>query len=171
MEIHVLQGERPFAKDNKSLGVFLLKGIPPARRGIPKINVTFQLDVNGLLSVSARDEQTGIEQSITIEGASILARDEVNQMIQEAEKNASLDKSKKSLVNVTYEFDNLLCKTQEFINSTSLSSDSIEYKAFKLSLTQAESLYLKNSFQELSSKALNEVDYLYKALLLQILSI
>ena len=103
VEIHVLQGERPFAKDNKSLGIFKLKGIPSAPRGIPKINVTFQLDVNGLLSVSAREEQSGQEQSIKIEGASTLARDEVSKMIKEAEENATFDKSRKALVNITYE--------------------------------------------------------------------
>ena len=108
VEIHVLQGERPFAKDNKSLGIFKLKGIPSAPRGIPKINVTFQLDVNGLLSVSAREEQSGQEQSIKIEGASTLARDEVSKMIKEAEENATFDKSRKALVNITYELDNLL---------------------------------------------------------------
>ena len=100
VEIHVLQGERPFAKDNKSLGIFKLKGIPSAPRGIPKINVTFQLDVNGLLSVSAREEQSGQEQSIKIEGASTLARDEVSKMIKEAEENATFDKSRKALVHM-----------------------------------------------------------------------
>ena len=110
VEIHVLQGERPFAKDNKSLGIFKLNGIPSAPRGVPKINVTFQLDVNGLLSVSAREEQSGQEQSIKIEGASVLERDEVSKMIKEAEENADLDKSKKALVNITYELDNLLSK-------------------------------------------------------------
>ena len=112
VEIHVLQGERPFAKDNKSLGIFRLKGIPPSPRGVPKINVTFQLDVNGLLSVSAREEQTGQEQSIKIEGASVLARDEVSQMIKDAEENALFDKSKKSIVNITYELDNLILKNE-----------------------------------------------------------
>ena len=112
VEIHVLQGERPFAKDNKSLGIFKLNGIPSAPRGVPKINVTFQLDVNGLLSVSAREEQSGQEQAIKIEGASVLERDEVSKMIKEAEENADLDKSKKALVNITYELDNLLSKHQ-----------------------------------------------------------
>jgi molecular chaperone DnaK len=95
VEIHVLQGERQFAKDNKSLGIFKLKGIPSAPRGVPKISVTFQLDVNGLLAVSACEEQSGVEQSIKIEGASVLAREEVTKMIEDAEKNAILDKSKK----------------------------------------------------------------------------
>ena len=113
VEIHVLQGERPFARDNKSLGIFKLKGIPPAPKGVPKINVTFQLDVNGLLSVSAREEKSGQEQSIRIEGASVLSRDEVAKKLQEAEENSSLDKSKKALVSITYELDSLFGKAEK----------------------------------------------------------
>jgi molecular chaperone DnaK (HSP70) len=125
VEIHVLQGERPFAKDNKSLGIFKLKGIPLAPRGVPKISVTFQLDVNGLLAVSAREEKTGQEQSIKIEGASVLGREEVSKMVKEAEENAALDKAKKSFVSITYELDNLFFKLEtslEKINSLSLST-------------------------------------------------
>ena len=125
VEIHVLQGERPFAKDNKSLGIFKLKGIPLAPRGVPKISVTFQLDVNGLLAVSAREEKTGQEQSIKIEGASVLGREEVSKMVKEAEENAALDKAKKSFVSITYELDNLFFKVEtslEKINSLSLST-------------------------------------------------
>ena len=113
VEIHVLQGERPFARDNKSLGIFKLKGIPPAPKGVPKINVTFQLDVNGLLSFSAREEKSGQEQSIRIEGASVLSRDEVAKKLQEAEENSSLDKSKKALVSITYELDSLFGKAEK----------------------------------------------------------
>jgi molecular chaperone DnaK len=138
VEIHVLQGERPFAKDNKSLGIFRLKGIPSAPKGVPKISVTFQLDVNGLLAVSAREEKSGQEQSIKIEGASVLAREEVSKMIQEAEENATFDQSKKALVNVTYELDNTLSKLdklEDFLRSNSIDSD-------------IES-FLSESFQEL----------------------
>ena len=119
VEIHVLQGERAFAKDNKSLGIFQLKGIPAAPKGVPRINVTFQLDVNGLLSVSAREEKSGKEQSIKIEGASVLAREDVSKMIQEAEENANTDKSKKALLNITYEFDNFLSKIEVLVENTS----------------------------------------------------
>ena len=83
--------------------------------------MTFQLDVNGLLSVSAREETTGIEQSIKIEGASTLSRDEVTTMIKEAEKNASADKSKKSIVNITYELDNLFFRSENFLKKLSIS--------------------------------------------------
>jgi molecular chaperone DnaK len=124
VEIHVLQGERPLAKDNKSLGIFKLRGIPPAPRGIPRINVTFQLDVDGLLSVSAREEKSGQEQSIKIEGASVLPREDVSKMIREAEENEKLDRAKKSFITITYELDNFLMKAEKVLDLTTSSSSS-----------------------------------------------
>jgi molecular chaperone DnaK len=158
VEIHVLQGERPFAKDNKSLGIFKLKGIPSAPRGVPRINVTFQLDVNGLLSVSAREEKTGIEQSIKIEGASTLSRDEVSKMIKEAEKNASLDKAKKSAVNITYELDNLLLKGENLI-ANHFSLDTFSNSYLKETIKEIQKLYKENKYIELKEKALNKLKY------------
>lgn len=117
VEIHVLQGERSFAKDNKSLGIFSLKNIPPAPKGVPKINVTFQLDVDGLLFVSAKDEASGQEQSIRIEGASVLDRGEVDQMLKDAEKNAETDKIKKSLTAIVYELDNLFLQFETLVSA------------------------------------------------------
>ena len=163
VEIHVLQGERQFAKDNKSLGIFKLKGIPSAPRGVPKINVTFQLDVNGLLAVSAREEQSGIEQSIKIEGASVLAREEVAKMIQDAEQNAFLDKSKKSLVNVTYELDNLLAKMEKVIDS----SEKIDLNAtrcFSLIHKQLQYYYHANKFQAITTKMIKNLKYVINIL-------
>lgn len=163
VEIHVLQGERPFAKDNKSLGVFRLNGIPAAPRGVPKINVTFQLDVNGLLAVSAREEQSGQEQSIKIEGASVLAREEVSKMIEEAEKNANSDRSKKSLVNITYELDNLLLKSENLINkSNSFSALSIDYLEEVLKIIKK--YYSQNTLKKLSTECLDELRYSYNIL-------
>ena len=94
VEIHVLQGERELAKDNKSLGTFRLDGIAPAARGIPQIEVTFDIDANGILSVTAKDKATNKQQSITITGASTLPKDEVERMVQDAEANAASDKEK-----------------------------------------------------------------------------
>ena len=169
VEIHVLQGERPFAKDNKSLGIFKLKGIPSAPRGVPKINVTFQLDVNGLLAVSAREEQSGQEQSIKIEGASVLARDEVSRMIEDAEKNALADKSKKSLVNITYELDNLLLKIEKLnsTNNVGLTSDAEIY--FGEVVKEIKELYTQNKFAKISSNALTELKYAYSIVVLDFL--
>jgi molecular chaperone DnaK len=148
VEIHVLQGERPLAKDNKSLGIFKLNGIPPAPRGIPKINVTFQLDVDGLLSVSAREEKSGKEQSIKIEGASILAREDVSKMIKEAEENANFDKAKKALINITYEFDSLLSKAEKFLDESSLFEDEELY--FTEVLNHLKTLYKSKELTEFS---------------------
>ncbi|MFO7145374.1 molecular chaperone DnaK, partial [Arthrospira sp. PCC 8006] len=92
VEIHVLQGERSMANDNKTIGRFHLDGIPPAPRGIPKIEVTFDIDANGILNVSAKDQNTGKEQSIRIEDSSGLSKEEIEKMKQEAEANAEADK-------------------------------------------------------------------------------
>ena len=168
VEIHVLQGERPFAKDNKSLGIFKLNGIPSAPKGVPKINVTFQLDVDGLLAVSAREEQSGQEQSIKIEGASVLAREEVSQMIEDAEKNASVDKSRKSLVNITYELDNLLAKADKLSNTlTSANKTSALY--FEQLIKEIKLAYLNNKLTSLSTQLLDELKYAYSILVLEFL--
>ena len=168
VEIHVLQGERPFAKDNKSLGIFKLKGIPSAPKGIPKINVTFQLDVDGLLSVSAREEQTGQKQSIKIEGASVLARDEVTKMIEDAEKNASTDKSRKSIVNIAYEFDNLIAKAEKLSETlTTPTKTSVLY--FEEIIKEIKLAYQNNDFNKISSQLLNELKYAYSILVLEFL--
>nr|YP_009545430.1 heat shock protein 70 [Mallomonas splendens]AYO28584.1 heat shock protein 70 [Mallomonas splendens] len=164
VEIHVLQGERPFAKDNKSLGIFKLKGIPPAPRGIPKINVTFQLDVNGLLSVSAREEQSGQEQSIKIEGASVLGREEVSKMIKEAEENALLDKSKKSYVNITYELDNLILKCEVILEKIEL-KNTIAFQLFEIVLNEIKSSYKKKKLKKISTNSLNLLKEAYNFLL------
>ena len=167
VEIHVLQGERPFAKDNKSLGIFRLKGIPSAPKGVPKISVTFQLDVNGLLAVSAREEKSGQEQSIKIEGASVLAREEVSKMIQEAEENATFDQSKKALVNVTYELDNTLSKLdklEDFLRSNSIDSD-IESFLFE-SFQELQFIYQQKEFKTIPT-ILKNINYSYNLLLIE----
>merc|ERR1712020_664399 len=100
VEIHILQGERELAKDNKSLGNFRLDGIPKAGRGIPQIEVTFDIDVDGLLSVKAKETETGIEQSVTIQGASNLEETEVEKMLNDAEKYASIDQEKRQNIDL-----------------------------------------------------------------------
>ena len=113
VEIHVLQGEREFAKDNKSLGTFRLDGILPAPRGVPQIEVTFDIDANGILSVNAKDKGTGKEQSITITGASTLPSDEVERMVKESEQNASEDKEKREKIDLNKQSDFLLYTYQK----------------------------------------------------------
>jgi molecular chaperone DnaK len=98
VEIHVVQGERPMATENKSLGRFILDGIPPAPRGVPKIEVTFDIDANGILNVSAKDTASGREQKITITASSGLSKDEVEKMKREAETHAGEDAKKRELI-------------------------------------------------------------------------
>ena len=166
VEIHVLQGERPFAKDNKSLGIFKLNGIPAAPRGIPKINVTFQLDVNGLLSVSAREEKSGQEQAIKIEGASVLARDEVSKMIKEAEENSDVDKSKKALVNITYELDNLILKN-ELLSENNFMPNSLAVEFSNEVVKEIKNLYKTNQLNKLYTESLDNLKYAYNVLLME----
>jgi molecular chaperone DnaK len=94
VEIHILQGERTMAKDNRAVGRFILDGIPPAQRGVPQIEVTFDIDANGMLNVSAKDKGTGKEQKIRIEASTGLSKEEIERMKNEAEANADSDKSK-----------------------------------------------------------------------------
>ncbi len=108
VEIHVLQGERPMAADNKSLGKFILDGIPPAPRGIPQIEVTFDIDANGILKVTAQDKATGRSQNITITASSGLREDEVNRMKKDAEIHAEEDRKRKELIEVRNQADNMV---------------------------------------------------------------
>jgi len=113
VEIHVLQGEREFGKDNKSLGTFRLDGIPPAPRGVPQIEVTFDIDANGILNVTAKDKGTGKEQSISITGASTLPDDEVDRMVQEAESNATADKERREAIDRKNQADSLVYQAEK----------------------------------------------------------
>jgi molecular chaperone DnaK len=113
VEIHVLQGEREMSSDNKSLGTFRLDGIPPAPRGVPQIEVTFDIDANGILNVKARDKGTGKEQSISITGASTLPKDEVERMVSEAERNADADRERRERIDVKNQADSLAYQAEK----------------------------------------------------------
>ena len=112
VDIHVLQGERPMSADNKSIGRFQLSDIPPARRGVPQIEVTFDIDANGILNVSAKDKGTGKEQKITIESSSGLNQEEIDKMKAEAEANADADKKKQEEVQLLNKADSLIFQTE-----------------------------------------------------------
>ena len=113
--IHVLQGERPMAAQNKSIGQFNLTGIVPARRGVPQIEVTFDIDANGILNVSAKDKATGKEQSIRIEASSGLSEDEINRMKAEAEQNAAADKAEREKIDKMNQADSMIFTTENFL--------------------------------------------------------
>jgi molecular chaperone DnaK len=107
VEVHVLQGERPMARDNRTLGKFHLVGIPPAPRGVPQIEVTFDIDANGILNVSAKDRATGKEQAITITASSGLNKDEIEKMVREAEAHAEEDKRRREEIEAKNQADSL----------------------------------------------------------------
>ena len=113
--IHVLQGERPMASQIKSIGQFNLEGIAPARRGVPQIEVTFDIDANGILNVSAKDKATGKEQAIRIEASSGLSEDEINRMKAEAEQNAAADKAERDKVDKMNQADSMIFTTENFL--------------------------------------------------------
>jgi molecular chaperone DnaK len=113
VSIHVLQGEREMAADNKTLGRFELVGIPPAPRGVPQIEVTFDIDANGIVSVSAKDLATGKEQSIKITASSGLSKEEIDRLVREAEAHADEDKKKKELVEARNHADALIYSTEK----------------------------------------------------------
>ena len=116
VEINVLQGERELARDNKSLGKFQLTGIPAARRGVPQIEVTFDIDANGIVKVSAKDKGTGKEQSITISGSTALSDEEVDRMVKDAESHAEEDKKQKEEVEARNQTDSLCYSTEQTLN-------------------------------------------------------
>lgn len=113
VDIHVLQGERPMAKDNRSIGRFQLSDIPPAQRGVPQIEVTFDIDANGILNVSAKDKGTGKEQKIKIEASSGLSQEEIDRMKSEAEANAASDKAEKEKIDKLNQADSLVFQTEK----------------------------------------------------------
>ncbi len=115
VEIHVVQGERPMAADNKSLGKFILDGIPPAPRGVPQVEVTFDIDANGILNVSARDKATGREQKITITASSGLSEAEIQKMVKEAEAHAAEDTKRKEQAEVTNQAESAIFSAEGFL--------------------------------------------------------
>jgi len=115
VEIHVLQGERPMARDNKSLGRFVLDGIPPAPQGVPKIRVTYDIDANGILSVTAKDEATGKDQRITIQAGSGLAKDEVEKLVREAQSHEEEDKRRRDEAEARNKADSLAYQAEKLV--------------------------------------------------------
>ena len=146
VEIHVLQGERELAKDNKSLGTFRLDGIAPAARGVPQIEVTFDIDANGILSVTAEDRATNKQQSITISGASTLPKDEVERMVQDAEANAVADKEKSEKISTKNEAEALSYQTKKQLEQLESNISSEEKQNIESLITELESVTQKEDY-------------------------
>jgi len=144
VEVHVLQGEREFAKDNITLGRFHLMGIPAAPRGIPQIEVTFDIDANGIVNVSAKDLGTGTEQSIKIESQTSLSEDEIRQKIEDAEKFADEDKRKKAKVEMRNSADSVVYQTRKMIDENEEKLADEDTKPVLEKLDQLEALIIKD---------------------------
>jgi len=157
VEIHVLQGERPMASDNKTLGRFILDGLPPAPRGIPQIEVTFDIDADGILHVAAQDKATGRAQSITITASSGLSKDEVNRMVQDADRHRQEDEGRKEEVetrnnadSLVYQAEKLLREQAEKVPDDLKSEVEGKIAACRLAMQGQDLAHLKTTVQELS---------------------
>src|SRR5437016_8358731 len=115
VEVHVLQGERPLARDNRTLGKFHLTGLPPAPRGVPQIEVTFDIDANGILNVTAKDTATGKDQKITITSSSGLSKEEVDRMAKEAEAHSAEDKARREEIESRNQLDSLVYQMEKML--------------------------------------------------------
>jgi molecular chaperone DnaK len=138
VEIRVLQGEREMARDNKAIGVFHLVGIPPAPRGVPQVDVTFDIDANGILNVSARDLGTGKEQKITITASSGLAKDEIDRMVKDASAHAEEDRKRKEEVEAKNRLDSLIYASEKSFNENKSKLDAAEIGRFEAALAEAK---------------------------------
>ncbi len=152
VEIHVLQGERPMAADNHTLGKFTLSGIPPAPRGIPQIEVTFDIDANGILNVTAKDKGTGKEQSITIQASANLSKSEIENLKKEAEANAQEDTKKKELVEARNQADTVIYTTEKAIKDFADKIDSSKKSELEGLITELKNAMNGNNSQEINEK-------------------
>ena len=150
VEIHVLQGERELVSGNKSLGNFRLDGIPAANRGVPQIEVTFDIDVDGILSVKAREKETGVEQSVTIQGASNLNQIEVENMLAEAEKYAVADKEKKNNIDLKNQAETLCFEAEKELANLATDNSSEKQKITEIITSVREQLQ-ENNFEKLKN--------------------
>jgi molecular chaperone DnaK len=159
VEIHVLQGEREMARDNRALGKFHLVGIPPAPRGVPQIEVTFDIDANGIVNVSAKDLGTGTEQKITITASSGLGEDEIKQMVDEAQAHAEEDKRRREEVEVRNQADQLVYQTEKIVNENKDKIADDDRQAVEQAISDLKSAMDSGSVDEIKQK----MDLLSKA--------
>jgi molecular chaperone DnaK len=168
--IRVFQGEREMATDNKELGKFNLEEIPPAPRGMPQIEVTFDIDANGIVSVSAKDKGTGKEQKITLQASGGLSEEEIDKMVQDAEENAESDKAKKDLVEAKNQAESLVHSTEKSIEEhgdkvdpSTIEAMELSMKALKESLESDDAEKIKARCQDLTEASMKLGEAIYKA--------
>jgi molecular chaperone DnaK len=152
VEIHVLQGERPLAKDNKSLGRFILDGIPPAPRGVPQIEVTFDIDANGILTVTAKDKATGKSQAIKITGSTGLTKEEIERMKEEAEKHAEEDRKEKERIEARNKADNMIYVAEKSLKEEGDKIEKSLKESIERKIKELKEILDKGSKEELEEK-------------------
>jgi len=149
VEIHVLQGEREMAGDNRTLGRFHLVGIPPAPRGVPQIEVTFDIDANGIVNVSAKDLGTGKEQKITITASSGLAEEEINKMVKDAEAHATEDKKRREEIDIKNQADTLIYSTEKTLNENRDKLGEEDIKTLENALKEAKEAHSSGNIEKI----------------------
>ena len=162
VEIHILQGERPMAKDNRPIGRFILDGIPPAMRGMPQIEVTFDMDANGILNVSAKDKGTGKEQNIKIEASTGLSKEEIERMKNEAAANAESDKKAKENADKLNQADTLVFQTEKQLNEYGDKIPEDKKASIETALTNLKAAHASKDFGSID-KALEEMNTAWQA--------
>ena len=155
VEVHVLQGERPMAKDNKTIGRFSMDGLPPAPRGIPQIEITFDIDANGILNVSAKDKATGKQQQIRIEASSGLSKEEIERMRQEAEANAESDKKAKEQADTINNADQLAFSTEKLLKEHGDKIEASDKEKIESELTSLKESLTNRDFATLTERSTN----------------
>jgi molecular chaperone DnaK len=170
VEIHVLQGERPMASDNRTLGKFQLTGIPPAPRGVPQVEVTFDLDANGIVNVSAKDRGTGKSQAITITASSGLSKEEVDQMVKDGQSHAEEDKARREEIEVKNRADSLIYSTEKTLTENREKLPEADVKALEQALAEAKQAVeaggkdrVENALAELTKASHRLAEALYKS--------
>src|SRR5262245_59951083 len=173
VEVHVTQGERPMAKDNKTLGKFQLQGIPPAPRGVPQIEVTFDIDANGILNVTAKDKATNAERSIRIEAGSGLSEADIKRAVEDAQKHEAEDKTRKDAIEARNQLDTLLYGTQKLVKENDSKLSSEDKLMIETELKEAETVLernkdggspdeLRSAFEKLQAAAHKVAEAMYK---------
>ena len=157
VEIHVMQGERQMARDNRTLGKFHLMGMPPAPRGVPQIEVAFDIDANGILHVSAKDMATGKEQNITITASSGLAKDEVENMVKEAESHADEDKKRREVIETRNQLDTLIYSTEKLLGENRAKIPEADAKGVEDAVAEAKKALETNELEALK-EAINRIN-------------
>jgi molecular chaperone DnaK len=165
VDIHVVQGEREFAKDNKTIGRFQLDGIPPARRGVPQIEVSFDIDANGIVNVTAKDLGTGKSQHITITASTNLSDDEINKAVDEAQNFEEEDKKRKEAIDVRNEADSLVFQTEKTLTDLGDKVDAAEKEKVEVEVTKLKEVLGKSTIENMTDANIEEIKVAKEALM------